>query len=288
MLKLRKNADNGRIDQLLIEKHEIILINERKVKGLLTKFLFAVKEYIVYKKVNGAEGISKITLSLKKKRIKRLLSSILKKLKIDSLNFDKTGSKKLEKRVINDFIYSLHKISRSYFCDVVFAFESDPAAKSYMEIIATYMGVKALFIHKIANFFYKNQVEIVPRLLSELAHQETGIDIHPGAEIASPCFIDHGTGVVIGESAQIGKEVKIYQNVTLGALSLSKGRALCGKKRHPTLLDGVTAYAGATILGGETVVGKNSIIGGGVFICESIEENSTVILKENNYIIEPK
>ena len=160
--------------------------------------------------------------------------------------------------------------------DAEAGFEGDPAAQGVGEVILTYPGFYAVFVHRIANFLSKEGVPIIPRIMSEHAHSRTGIDIHPGAEIGEFFFIDHGTGVVIGETTVIGDHVKIYQGVTLGALSTRGGQRLAGKKRHPTVEDNVTIYAGATILGGETVIGRNSTIGGNVFLINSVPQDSRV------------
>lgn len=167
--------------------------------------------------------------------------------------------------------------------DVKAAFAGDPAAKNFDEIIFSYPGLYAITVHRIAHFLYNYHIPLVPRIMSEYSHSQSGIDIHPGATIGKRFFIDHGTGVVIGETTIIGDNVKIYQGVTLGALSFPKdehGNILRDKKRHPTIDDNVTIYAGATILGGDTVIGKNSIIGGNVWITSSIPENSKVVLAD--------
>lgn len=153
----------------------------------------------------------------------------------------------------------------------------DPAAKSKEEVLISYPGFFAISAYRIANVFWKLNTPIIPRIITEYAHSRTGIDIHPGAEIGENFFIDHGTGIVIGETSKIGKNVKIYQGVTLGALSVSKENA--SEKRHPTLEDNVTIYANATILGGKTVVGANSVIGGNVWLTHSIPDGSLVYHK---------
>lgn len=153
-------------------------------------------------------------------------------------------------------------------------YNNDPASKSEIEIILSYPGFFAIAVHRLANTLYKLDTPILPRFFSEYAHKQTGIDIHPGATIGKNFYIDHGTGIVIGETTIIGDNVKIYQGVTLGAFYVSKD--LADKKRHPTIEDNVTIYAGATILGGTTVIGANSVIGGNVWITKSIEPNSIV------------
>ena len=166
--------------------------------------------------------------------------------------------------------------------DVLAAYTGDPAATSYAEIILSYPGLRAIAIYRIAHELYKFNVPLVPRMMTEYAHSETGIDIHPGAQICEGFFIDHGTGVVIGETCRIGNRVKIYQGVTLGAKSFSldaDGNPVKGIKRHPDIEDDVIIYAGATILGGDTVIGKGSVIGGNVWVTESIPPYSVVVQK---------
>jgi len=154
--------------------------------------------------------------------------------------------------------------------DVQAAFDGDPAAHSIDETIFCYPGLFAIFVQRMAHEFYKINVPLLPRIMTEHAHSLTGIDIHPGAQLGGSFFIDHGTGVVIGETTQIGDNVKIYQGVTLGALAPAFGQKLRGVKRHPTIEDDVTIYAGTTILGGDTVIGKGALIGGNVFITSSV------------------
>lgn len=163
--------------------------------------------------------------------------------------------------------------------DLRAAYRGDPAAKSYSEIILSYPGVRALGIHRLAHELTLQQVPILPRMMSELMHSRTGIDIHPGATIGRGFFIDHGTGVVIGETSVIGNNVKIYQGVTLGALSIPDPDKIIVKKRHPTLEDEVTVYAGATILGGETVVGARSVVGSNVWLTHSVDPDTKVLFQ---------
>ena len=165
--------------------------------------------------------------------------------------------------------------------DVVAAYEGDPAAKSNDEIILSYPCIQAIATYRIAHELYLMNVPLIPRIMTEWAHGGTGIDIHPGALIGERFFIDHGTGVVIGETTIIGNDVKIYQGVTLGALSFRKdaeGRIIKGGKRHPTIEDSVTIYSGATILGGDTVIGKRSVLGGNVWLTESVPPGTRVTI----------
>ncbi|MCL6523379.1 MAG: serine acetyltransferase [Thermoflavifilum sp.] len=158
--------------------------------------------------------------------------------------------------------------------DVDAIVSGDPAAKSHFEVIRAYPGFQAIAFYRIAHALLKLEVPLIPRILTEHAHSQTGIDIHPGAEIDEYFFIDHGTGIVIGETAQIGKHVKLYQGATLGALSVDKSMA--STKRHPTVEDHVVIYSGATILGGDTVIGHHSIIGGNVWLTRSVPPGSIV------------
>lgn len=161
--------------------------------------------------------------------------------------------------------------------DIQAIFNGDPAAKTEFEVIRTYPGFFAISFYRLAHLLYRHEVPLLPRILTEWAHSKTGIDIHPAAEIGEYFYIDHGTGIVIGESVIIGRHVKLYQGVTLGALSVSK--SLAYTKRHPTVQDNVIIYAGATILGGETVIGHDSVIGGNVWLTKSVEPYSTVFHK---------
>lgn len=169
----------------------------------------------------------------------------------------------------NKQLPELRQLLRS---DLQAAFEGDPAAESREEILLAYPGLFALTAHRAAHFFYRQGVKILPRMMSEYAHSRTGIDIHPGAQIGSSFFMDHGTGIVIGETTVIGQHVKLYQGVTLGAISTRGGQRLKAVKRHPTIEDEVTIYAGATVLGGDTVIGRGSIIGANAFITSSVPE----------------
>ncbi len=174
----------------------------------------------------------------------------------------------------DDFLNGLPQVYNLIQQDIDAMFNGDPAAKSKEEVILTYPGFYAIASYRFAHLLLSLEVNILPRIITELAHSKTGIDIHPGAVIGHHFCIDHGTGVVIGETSNIGNNVKLYQGVTLGALSVEKKDA--DIKRHPTLEDYVVVYAGATILGGKTIIGKNSIVGGNVWVTKSIPENSKI------------
>ena len=182
-------------------------------------------------------------------------------------------------RVCKEFFERIPAVREYIETDLLATYDGDPAAGCFEEIILAYPGLFAITVYRIAHELYKLQVPVLPRLMTEYAHSETGIDIHPGAEIGKFFFIDHGTGIVIGETTEIGRNVKIYQGVTLGALSTRGGQKLSGKKRHPTICDNVTIYAGASILGGDTIIGENTVIGGNTFITRSIDANTVVSMK---------
>jgi serine O-acetyltransferase len=185
-----------------------------------------------------------------------------------------------------DFFESVPALKKLLAEDVMAMSEGDPAAKSYDEIIFSYPGIFAITVYRIANILYKKNVPLIPRIMTEYAHSVTGIDIHPGATIGKRFAIDHGTGVVIGETTIVGDNVRIYQGVTLGALSLpaDAGETYKGKKRHPTIEDNTIIYSGATILGGSTVIGRNSTIGGNVWLTESVPPNTRVLIEKPRLI----
>lgn len=186
-------------------------------------------------------------------------------------------------QVSEDYFAFLPELKELLQKDVEAIYEEDPAAKSNREVIRCYPGFFAIAAHRLAHYLHKQQIEIIPRIISEYAHSKTGIDIHPGAQIGESFCIDHGTGVVIGETTVIGNHVKLYQGVTLGALSVDKKDA--NSKRHPTVEDRVLIYANTTILGGNTVIGEGSKIGGNVWIVESLPPNSVVYyVSEKNQI----
>lgn len=182
-----------------------------------------------------------------------------------------------------EFLRKLPDIRRVLATDVQAAYEGDPACRNIDEVIFCYPGLEAITIYRLAHELYKQDVPFIPRMMCEWAHQQTGIDIHPGATIGKYFFIDHGTGVVIGETCQIGEYVKLYQGVTLGALSFPKdanGQLLRDQKRHPTIGDRVVIYASATVLGGKTIIGHDSVIGSSVWLTRSVRPKTTVILEK--------
>jgi serine O-acetyltransferase len=218
---------------------------------------------------------------------RRLSEEIIKSLdsggKTNRRNGEIRQVQKASSRLARRLLQKIPPVQKLLRGDIQAAYDGDPAARSTEEIILSYPFVIAITAHRIAHELYRWEVPILPRMISEIAHSATGIDIHPGARIGKSFFIDHGTGVVIGETTVIGDNVKIYQGVTLGALSIKKdhsGTAIRGEKRHPTIGRNVTIYSGATILGGATVIGTGAIIGGNVWLTHSVKPGTMVLLDD--------
>jgi serine O-acetyltransferase len=223
----------------------------------------------------------------------RTLHSILKPEICKSFGDFPASEPTLKKaeELLDFFMSELPALRKMLWTDIDAAYEGDPAARSYEEIILAYPALEAIAIQRMAHVLYLKGLPLIPRIMTEWAHSRTGIDIHPGAKIGSHFFIDHGTGVVIGETCEIGARVKLYHAVTLGARSFQKddeGKIKKGGKRHPTVEDDVTIYPNSTVLGGETVIGARSTIGGNVFIMQSVPPDSLVIHEEKQLRIVPK
>ena len=203
-------------------------------------------------------------------------------------DFEKYTQEEISERaeeVCETFFKKLPYVQQMLLKDVQAGFDGDPAAKSREDVVISYPGLFAIFVYRIAHELYTQDVPFLPRIMTEYAHSRTGIVINSGAQIGEYFFIDHGTGVVVGETTEIGNNVKLYQGVTLGALSTRMGQQLANVKRHPTIRDNVTIYANSTVLGGETIVGENTIIGGNTFITESIPANTKVSAKSPELVI---
>jgi len=198
------------------------------------------------------------------------------KLAFSYKNPDKDAVKQQARVICEDFFRRIPEIQRMLIKDIDAMFNGDPAAQSREEIIFSYPGMFAIYVYRVAHELYLQKVPFIPRIMTEYAHGGTGIDINAGATIGEYFFIDHGTGIVIGETTIIGKHVKLYQGVTLGALSTRSGQQLSGKKRHPTSEDNVTIYSNASILGGDTVIGEGATIGGNAFITCSVAKNAKI------------
>ncbi len=187
------------------------------------------------------------------------------------------------------FLEKISALRHALATDVRAAYEGDPASRGYDEVIFSYPCIFAIMVYRLAHELNLQGIPLLPRMMTEFAHSKTGIDIHPGAIIGNYFFIDHGTGVVIGETTEIGENVKLYQGVTLGALSFPRdesGRVIRGKKRHPTIEDDVVIYAGATVLGGDTVIGKGSVIGGNVWLTQSVPPRSKVLVSDPRLVVD--
>lgn len=224
---------------------------------------------LLFPAFSGAKAVSRDSIEEDFENSKCALSKILDATRACK-KLDNTAKASL-------FFEGLPELYRILNTDIHAIFTGDPAARSEFEVVRAYPGFFAICLYRQANALYKLNVPIIPRILTEFAHSKTGIDIHPAAEIGEHLFIDHGTGLVIGETAVLGNHVKLYQGVTLGALSVDKNMAFT--KRHPTVEDNVVIYSGATILGGQTVIGRNSVIGGNVWLTRSVPPGSKVYHK---------
>lgn len=255
------------IDNWLINKKNTL--NEMKMlkKEIVASFINSLWNILFpgfNDEISDKNTYFDLKINLIKKDLFLIINSIEKMLNIQ-LN---------KEELILNFINKLPIIDELLQTDLEAIYEGDPAANSKAEIILCYPGFYAIFIYRIAHSLYELNIPLLPRIISEEAHSKTGIDIHPGATIGHHFFIDHGTGIVIGETTIIGNYVKIYQGVTLGALSLKDGQKLKGIKRHPTILDNVTIYSEASIFGGDTIIGPNVTIGSSAFITSSVNENN--------------
>ena len=214
----------------------------------------------------------------------------LREALVEAFLFEDKGASRAEvdaraSAICSEFFYQIPELQKTMFKDVEAAYEGDPAAGSKEEIIFSYPGFFAIFVYRIAHEFAVRDVPLIPRIMSEYAHSITGVDIGPSAQIGDYFFIDHASGVVIGETTVIGNHVKVYQGVTLGALSTRAGQQLRGVKRHPTIEDNVTIYSNASILGGQTVIGHDSVIAGSAFVTESVPPYSRVALKNQEVTV---
>lgn len=253
------------------DKKAIVYVLEKLLKILYPGY-YSDKVYKIYSLRNNMSAtIEDVIFHLKKQ-----IMIVLKYTHKDS----DVAEEKLEQRAENityEFMRKIPSIRSVLETDIDAAYEGDPAADSKDEIILSYPGLYAISVYRIAHELQKMNVPMIPRIMTEHAHGVTGVDIHPGAEIGRYFFIDHGTGVVIGETTIIGEHVKIYQGVTLGGLSTKGGQGLHGMKRHPTIGNNVTIYSGASILGGDTIIGDDVVIGGNAFIVDSVEKGARVV-----------
>ena len=256
-------------------KEEIIAIVEDLLKIVYPGY-YRDRSYKIYNiKSNSTVTIEDVAYHLNKQILLALKYTAKEENDVEKL------TEQAEKDTVT-FLKKIPDVRAMLETDLEAAFQGDPAAKYRDEIILSYPGMFAITVNRLAHELFLLEVPLIPRIMTEYAHSITGIDIHPGATIGKYLFIDHGTGVVVGETTVIGDRVKIYQGVTLGALSTRGGQKLRDVRRHPTIEDDVTIYSGASILGGETVVGKNSVIGSNVFITSSIPADTKVSMKDQD------
>ncbi len=261
--------DIDRLEQLRCPDRDVIIDIVKKLRRIIYPGYFPDKSYKVY---NTKPNLSVL--------IEDVMYHLADQIKLVLQGQGDEEADHRAKEICLEFFSRIPQIRAIVQTDLQAAYDGDPAATSTAEIIFSYPGMFAITVFRLAHELYLLNVPMLPRIMTEYAHNLTGIDIHPGATIDEYFFIDHGTGIVIGETTVIGKNVKVYQGVTLGALSTRGGQSLRGKRRHPTIEDDVTIYAGASILGGDTVIGKGSVIGSNVFITESVAPGTSVINKK--------
>ncbi len=281
-----KDITNTYLDSDLRLHHlgETPLPNEEVVVGIISKL-----RTIVFPGYFGREGINSVSVDyyigellyeVYEQLSGEIYKSFRQKCRHGPMGGNCDACEEEAEKVCLQFMRRIASLRSVLALDVQATFDGDPAAKSQDEIIFSYPGMFAITIYRFAHQLHRLKVPLIPRIMTEYAHRMTGIDIHPGADVGQRFFIDHGTGVVIGETTVIGDRVKIYQGVTLGALSFKEGaNGMRGKKRHPTIEDNVIIYAGATILGGDTVIGRDSIIGGNTWIVSSVPPRTRVMME---------
>lgn len=276
----KKGRDIDKVDVFNQPDHEVIIDITKKLQRILYPGYFKEKVYRIYSVENNLTTLMEDVVYNLNKQIAVVLKYIPENANLSAEEI----SAKAEDLALK-FLSTIPSIREYLDTDLEAALDGDPAAFSKDEILFAYPGLKAISIYRLAHELYKLGVPILPRIMTEYAHSETGIDINPGATIGKYFFIDHGTGIVVGETTIIGQNVKVYQGVTIGALSTKGGQALKNTKRHPTIEDNVTIYSGASILGGETIIGHDAVIGGNVFITESVQPGAKVIAKAQEHII---
>ena len=265
----------GKIGETHFPKRHLILSALKKLQCVIFPGFFDEKEL-------RKDNIRFYTGELLEEIRELLTEQIAKTLRLFVEEFRCASDDAVQARsdeIVGTFLAAIPRIRENLATDIEAAYEGDPAAFSRDEVISSYPGIYATMVNRIAHELYELGVPLIPRIMTEHAHSVTGIDIHPGAKLGKYFFIDHGTGIVIGETSEIGEHAKIYQGVTLGALSTRGGQKLKGKKRHPTIEDDVTIYSGASILGGDTVISEGAVIGGNAFVTESVPEQTRVSAK---------
>ncbi|MBO5078303.1 MAG: serine acetyltransferase [Oscillospiraceae bacterium] len=263
----RSGRDIDRLEQMRRPDRDAVIGIIEKLRRIIFPGYFRDKSYRFY---NARSNLSVL--------IEDVMYHMTRQLRLvyQSKGQSEEQAAEQAQQVCLEFFSRIPEVRAVVQTDLQAAYDGDPAATDMAEIIFSYPGLYAIMVYRLAHVLHTLNVPMLPRIMTEYAHNITGIDIHPGATIGKYFFIDHGTGIVIGETTVIGENVKIYQGVTLGALSTRGGQSLRGKRRHPTIEDDVTIYAGASILGGDTVIGKGSVIGSNVFITESVAPGTSV------------
>ena len=267
----QRGRDIDRQERMGTPDRDVVIDIVKKLRRIVFPGYFRDKNYAYYKPESNLSALIEDVMV-------HLTAQI--KLVLESGGADEETAQQQAQEICLEFFSRIPDIRAVVQTDLQAAYDGDPAATGMAEIIFSYPGLFAITVYRLAHELHLLHVPMLPRIMTEYAHNLTGIDIHPGATIGKYFFIDHGTGIVIGETTVIGENVKIYQGVTLGALSTRGGQSLRGQRRHPTIEDGVTIYAGASILGGDTVIGKDTVIGSNVFITESVAPATSVINKK--------
>ena len=270
---LEDYRQNREIDHMDIFRHpdrDVVVELIHKLRRIIFPGYFRDKNYHIY---NAKHNLSMLIEDV----MFNLSNQIALVLKGEGMGEDQAMDRAQTLSIA--FFEQIPKVRAYVDTDLQASYDGDPAATGMDEIIFSYPGLFAITVYRMAHVLYELGVPMLPRMMTEHAHSVTGIDIHPGAAVGKYFFIDHGTGIVIGETTVIGENVKVYQGVTLGALSTRGGQSLRGKRRHPTIEDNVTIYAGASILGGDTVIGQGCVIGSNVFITETVAPGTTVTIK---------
>ena len=271
--------DIDRMDNFARPDKDVVIDIIEKLRRIVFPGYFKDKTYQIY---NAKHNLSML--------IEDVMFNLNQQIALVYRNsgLEESAAQEKAQNVCLEFFGKIPHVRAMVQTDLEASYEGDPAATGMAEIIFAYPGLFAITVYRLAHELYALQVPMLPRIMTEYAHSITGIDIHPGATIGKYFFIDHGTGIVVGETTVIGENVKIYQGVTLGALSTRGGQSLRGKRRHPTIEDRVTIYAGASVLGGDTVIGRDSVIGSNAFITASIAPCTTVSMKDQDLQLRPR
>lgn len=266
----RHDRDIDKMDLFRHPDKDIVIDIIQKLRRIVFPGYFRDKSYRIY---NAKHNLSMLIEDVMFNLNRQIL------LVLQGMGESLPQAEERAQQVCLDFFKAIPQVREFVQTDLQAAYDGDPAASSKDEVIFSYPGLFAITVYRLAHVLYTLGVPMLPRMMTEHAHSVTGIDIHPGATIGKYFFIDHGTGIVIGETTEIGDNVKVYQGVTLGALSTRGGQCLRGQKRHPTIEDNVTIYAGASVLGGSTVIGKDAVIGSNAFITSSVAPGTTVTIQ---------